>query len=42
MVSTDDQVDLDDRVWMSKLCEHNLHARDLRNALLCPDIIEWD
>ena len=42
MISTDGEVDLDDRIWMNKLCEHNLQARDLRNSLLCPDKIEND
>ena len=42
MISTDEEVDLDDRIWMNKLCEHNLQARDLRNSLLCPDKIEND
>jgi len=42
MISTDGEVDLDDRIWMNKLCEHNLHARDLRNSLVCPDKIEND
>ena len=42
MISTDGEVDLDDRIWMNKICEHNLQARDLRNSLLCPDKIEND
>ena len=42
MISTDEEVDLDDRIWMNKLCEHNLQAKDLRNSLLCPDKIEND
>ena len=42
MISTDGEVDLDDRIWMNKLCEYNLQARDLRNALVCPDKIEKD
>ena len=42
MISTDGEVDLDDRIWMNKLCEHNLQARDLRNSLVCPDKIEND
>ena len=35
---TDDGVPvlLDERVWMNKLCDKNIHARELRNALLCP------
>jgi len=42
MISTDGEVDLGDRIWMNKLCEHNLQARDLRNSLVCPDKIEID
>ena len=35
-----DTVSLDERIWMNKLCDHNLHARELAGALLCPDKIE--
>ena len=35
-----DNVSLDERIWMNKLCEKNLHARELAGALLCPDKIE--
>ena len=38
MISTDGEVSLDERIWMNKLCEHNLQARDLRNSLLCPNV----
>jgi len=41
MITTDgDQVTLDERIWLNKLCEKNLHARELRNALLCPYKVE--
>jgi len=40
ITTTDGEVDLDDRIWMNKLCERNLHARELRNALMCPYKIE--
>jgi len=40
IMSTDGKVDLDDRIWMNKLCEHNLQAKDLRNSLLCPYKLE--
>jgi len=33
-------VTLDERIWMNKLCEHNLHARELVGALLCPYKVE--
>ena len=39
IISTDGEVDLDDRIWMNKLCEKNNHAKDLRASLLCPDVI---
>ena len=39
---TDDgvEVTLDERIWMNKLCEHNISARDIRDSLLCPDKVE--
>ena len=38
---TDDgvSVSLEERIWMNKLCEHNVQARELAGALLCPDMI---
>lgn len=33
-------VSLDERIWMNKLCERNLMARELRNSLLCPYKLE--
>ena len=33
-------VTLDERIWMNKLCDHNLHAKELAGALLCPDFVE--
>ena len=39
MISRDD-VSLDERIWMNKLCNHNLHARELAGELLCPDFID--
>ena len=42
MISTDGEVELDDRIWMNKLCEYNLQARDLRNSLLCPNVVGPD
>ena len=33
-------VTLDERIWMNKLCDHNLQARELRNSLLCPYKVE--
>jgi hypothetical protein len=35
MLTTDGvSVTLDERIWMNKLCEHNLHARGLAYSLL--------
>ncbi len=37
MLTTDGvEVTLEERIWMNKLCEHNAHARELRNTLMCP------
>tara|TARA_B100000131_G_scaffold307692_1_gene336184 strand:+ start:866 stop:1000 length:135 start_codon:yes stop_codon:yes gene_type:complete len=41
MMTTDGiEVGLDERIWMNKLCEHNIQARELVGALLCPDFVE--
>jgi hypothetical protein len=33
MITTDGvEVTLEERIWMNKLCEHNAHARELRNG----------
>ena len=40
MISTDGEVELNERIWMNKLCEKNLQARELRNSLLCPYKVE--
>tara|TARA_B100000686_G_scaffold145498_1_gene152974 strand:- start:1461 stop:1619 length:159 start_codon:yes stop_codon:yes gene_type:complete len=40
MISTDGEVDLNDRIWMNKLCEHNRQAKDLATSMLCPDFID--
>ncbi len=42
MISTDGEVELDERIWMNKLCEHNLQARELAGAMLCPNTIGED
>jgi len=39
ILSTDGTVELNERIWMNKLCEHNLQARELAGALVCPDFI---
>ena len=38
----DREVTLAERIWMNKLCDHNLHARELAGALLCPDYVPHD
>ncbi len=40
IISTDGEVTLQERIWMNKLCDHNRHAKDLVEALLCPDFVE--
>jgi len=42
MISTDGEVDLDERIWMNKLCEHNHQAKDLATAMLCPNTVGDD
>ena len=39
MISTDGQVDLEERIWMNKLCENNNQAKELASAMLCPDVM---
>ncbi len=39
ILSTDGIVELNERIWMNKLCEHNGQARDLVSSLVCPDFI---
>jgi len=41
-IISEDTVTIEERMWMNKLCEHNLQAKDLRSSLLCPDLLEWD
>ena len=39
IISTDGQVDLDERIWMNKLCDSNVKAKELASAMLCPDVM---
>ena len=39
-IISDDIVSLDERIWMKKLCDANLHARELAESLLCPYKVE--
>ena len=34
MISTDGEVGLEERIWMSKLCNHNPQAKKIRDDLL--------
>ena len=36
MISTDGEVELSERIWMSKLCDHNIQAKNLRDSLVYP------
>ena len=40
IISTDGKVTLNERIWLNKLCEHNISARELRDSLLCPYKVE--
>ncbi len=42
MISTDGAVELNERIWMNKLCERNDEARELAGAMLCPDFYDPD
>tara|TARA_B000000609_G_scaffold63308_1_gene47148 strand:- start:106 stop:300 length:195 start_codon:yes stop_codon:yes gene_type:complete len=42
IISTDGKVDLNERIWMNKLCESNDEARELAGAMLCPDFYDPD
>ena len=37
---SDGPVTLEERIWMNKLCEKNLHAKELAGSLLCPYKVE--
>ncbi len=34
MISTDGEVSLQERIWMSKICDHNEHAKRIRDEML--------
>ncbi len=40
MISTDGEVTLEERIWMHKLCEKNASAKEIAEAMLCPDQIQ--
>ena len=39
MISTDGEVELDERIWMNKFCDENNEAKALVSAMLCPDVM---
>ena len=39
MLSTDGEVSLEERIWMKKLCDNNIPAREMGGAMLCPDYV---
>ncbi len=42
MISTDGEVELQERMWMTKLCESNEQASELAGQLLCPNAVGED
>ena len=42
MISTDGAVELNERIWMNKLCERNDEAKELAGAMLSPDFYDPD
>ena len=40
IISTDGEVSLKERIWMNKLCDHNLHAKELVSSLLSDDMVK--
>ena len=42
MISTDGEVELQERMWMTKLCESNEQASELAGHLLCPNAVGED
>ena len=40
IISTDGEVDLEERIWMKKLCDVNLQAKSIAESLLCPYKVE--
>ena len=42
IISTDGTVDLNERIWMNKLCSRNDEAKEMAGAMLCPDFYDPD
>ena len=41
-ITTDGTVDLNERIWMNKLCSRNDEAKEMAGAMLCPDFYDPD
>ena len=41
-IISNDTVTLEERIWMTKLCEKNPTAKSIAESLLCPDYIPHD
>ena len=42
IISTDGEVSLTERIWMNKLCDHNLHAKGLVGSLLSDNMTDGE
>ena len=42
IISTDGRVDLNERIWMNKLCSRNNEAKEIAGAMLCRDFYDPD
>ena len=39
-IISNDTVTLEERIWMKKICDVNLHAKSIAESLLCPYKVE--
>ena len=42
IITTDGTVDLNERIWMNKLCSRNDEAKEMAGQMLCPDFYDPD
>ena len=42
IITTDGTVDLNERIWMNKLCSRNDEAKTMAGQMLCPDFYDPD
>ena len=40
LISTDGVVELNERIWMNKLCDHNNHAKELMCGIISEDKVD--